>query len=153
MGINSLDRFVEAQKKDYEIALREITEGKKSSHWMWYIFPQLRGLGESNTSYIYGISGPAEARAYLAHPLLAENLLKICTALLEHKDKNAYVIFGSEDGNKLRSSMTLFAAISEEGSVFHKVLDQFFGGEPDKNTIDILLKMTDSKSIDFIEEM
>ena len=153
MNINSLSRFVEAQKKDYELALSEIKAGKKRSHWMWYIFPQLRGLGKSTTSYAYGISGPAEARAYLEHPLLSENLFNICNALLEHKDKSAYEIFGSIDYVKLRSSMTLFAAVSEKGSVFHKVLDQFFGGEPDKNTIAFLLKMTDSKSIDFIEKM
>ena len=135
MDIYSLDRFLEAQERDYEIALGEITNGRKYSHWMWYIFPQLRGLGKSDMSYNYGISGLQEAREYLAHPVLCERLTKICEALLEHKGKNAYDIFGSIDAKKLKSSMTLFAIASNEGSVFHQVLDCFFDGKMDKRTL------------------
>ena len=145
MNINSLSRFVEAQKKDYELALSEIKAGKKRSHWMWYIFPQLRGLGKSTTSYAYGISGTAEARAYLEHPLLSENLFNICNALLEHKDKSANDIFGSIDEVKLKSSMTLFSCISEEGSVFHMVLEAFFDGARDDKTMILLSDGTDNR--------
>ena len=94
MNINSLDRFIEAQERMYSVALKEIQNGEKESHWMWYIFPQLRGLGQSQMDYVYGINGIEEARQYLAHPTLSTRLLEITEALLEHKDKPAYKILG-----------------------------------------------------------
>ena len=138
MDINSLDRFLEAQERMYPLALKEIKGGKKRSHWMWYIFPQLRGLGTSSMAHAYGISGLDEAKAYLAHLLLAERLCELCAALLEHKDKSAYAIFGGIDEMKLKSSMTLFALVSEDGSVFHRVLDRFFDSEMDGATVKLI---------------
>ena len=138
MNINSLERFVAAQEHSYETALSEIKRGKKTSHWMWYIFPQIRGLGMSSMAYTYGISGLDEAREYLAHPILSKRLTEITEALLVHKDKSAYSIFGDIDEMKLRSSMTLFFLASEEGSVFERVLDTFFDGEKDYATLRLL---------------
>ena len=138
MDINSLDRFLEAQKRMYETALKEIKNGEKESHWMWYIFPQLRGLGKSQMAYVYGINGIEEARQYLAHPTLSTRLLEITEALLEHKDKPAYKIFGDIDDMKLQSCMTLFSIISENNSVFHQALNCFFDGEQDLNTLDLI---------------
>lgn len=135
MDINSLERFVEAQERIYPIALREIKNGEKYSHWMWFIFPQLRGFGRSRMSYVYGISGVDEAVAYLSHPILSSRLYEISEALLEHTDKYIEDIMGDIDAVKLRSSMTLFAAISEKGSVFHRVLDCFYGGKMDVRTL------------------
>ena len=134
MDINSLDRFLEAQVRIYEIALKEIRNGEKESHWMWYIFPQLRGLGKSRMAYAYGINGLEEAKAYLAHPVLSARLIEISEALLKHKDQDVEDILGDIDAMKLRSSMTLFALISEEGSVFHQVLNCFYDGEMDELT-------------------
>ena len=138
MDIYSLDRFLEAQESKYATALREIKNGKKRSHWMWYIFPQMRGLGSSDMSYCYGISGLQEARDYLAHPVLYDRLTEICEALLEHEGKEASDIFGYIDDMKLKSSMTLFALVSNEDSVFHQVLDCFFEGEMDENTLELV---------------
>ena len=138
MDINSLDRFLEAQERMYETALKEIKNGKKKTHWMWYIFPQLRGLGKSNMSYIYGISGIDEAKAYLAHPILSTRLIEITEALLTHKGKDIYDIMGEIDAMKLQSSMTLFALASEEYSLFHQVLDYFYNGEFDLQTIKLI---------------
>lgn len=138
MNINSLNRFLAAQEKTYEIALTEIKGGKKRTHWMWYIFPQLRGLGMSSVAHTYGISGLDEAKAYLAHPVLSERIYELCVALLEHKDKSAYDIFGEIDEMKLKSSMTLFALVSEDDSVFHQVLEAFYKGEQDKATLNLL---------------
>ena len=134
MDINSLDRFLEAQERIYEIALKEIRNGEKESHWMWYIFPQLRGLGKSRMAYAYGINGLEEAKAYLAHPVLSARLIEISEALLKHKDQDVEDILGDIDAMKLRSSMTLFALISEEGSVFHQVLNCFYDREMDELT-------------------
>ncbi len=138
MDINSLDRFVKAQEKMYPIAMKEIKEGKKRSHWMWYIFPQLRGLGRSSIAHVYGISGLEEAQAYLEHPWLSGRLYELCVALLHHKDKSAYEIFGSIDTIKLKSSMTLFALASEEYSFFDQVLECFFDGEMDELTVKLI---------------
>ena len=138
MNINSLNRFLKAQENMYETALKEIKNGEKESHWMWYIFPQLRGLGESEMSYFYGINGLEEAKAYLAHPILSARLIEISTALLEHRDKCIEDIMGYIDDMKLKSSMTLFAIASKEDSIFHQVLDSFFDGEMDKHTIKLL---------------
>ena len=134
MDINSLDRFLEAQERMYEIALKEIRNGEKESHWMWYIFPQLRGLGKSRMAYAYGINGLEEAKAYLAHPVLSTRLIEISEALLKHKNQDIENILGDIDAMKLRSSMTLFALISEENSIFHQVLGCFYNGEMDELT-------------------
>ena len=137
MDINSLERFVEAQAKTYEIALNEIKNGKKRSHWMWFIFPQLRGLGTSNMAHIYGISGLDEAKAYLEHPVLSKRLYELCNELLKHKDKTAFEIFGDIDEMKLKSSMTLFSLASEDHSIFDEVLECFFDGKKDEITVNL----------------
>lgn len=138
MDINSLDRFLEAQERMHEIALKEIKNGEKESHWMWYIFPQLRGLGRSQMAYVYGINGFEEAKAYLEHPVLSARLIEISEALLEHKGKDIEDILGDIDAMKLRSSMTLFALISEGGSIYHNVLDCFYNGKTDSYTIELI---------------
>ena len=140
MDINSLDRFLDAQQKMYEIALKEIRNGKKQSHWMWYIFPQLRGLGRSDMAYVYGIKDLNEAKSYLAHPVLSMRLYELCGVLLEHKDKSAYDVFGDIDEMKLKSSMTLFALASEDNSIFHQVLKCFYSGKMDIDTLKLLNK-------------
>ena len=126
MDINSLERFVQAQENTYETALNEIKNGKKETHWMWFIFPQLRGLGMSSISRYYGLEGIEEARSYLKHPVLSERLYNICDALLDHKDKRIRKIFGDIDAMKLKSSMTLFALANESYSIYHDVLMCFF---------------------------
>jgi uncharacterized protein (DUF1810 family) len=130
-----LDRFVRAQETDYERALSEITAGRKQTHWMWYIFPQLEGLGRSRVSAHYAISGTAEAGAYLAHPVLGPRLVECAEAVLLHKGTAASGIFGYPDDLKLRSSATLFAAVSPPGSVFHQIIDAFFQGQADETTL------------------
>ena len=137
MDINSLDRFLKAQEDMYVTALQEIKNGEKESHWMWYIFPQLRGLGRSEMSYIYGINGVEEAKAYLEHPVLSARLIEISETLLEHPDVIIEDLIGDLDVIKLQSSMTLFASISEPDSVFHKVLDCFYDGEMDLMTVNL----------------
>ena len=135
MDICSLNRFLEAQKIMYETALEEIKKGEKESHWIWYIFPQLRGLGYSPKAYTYGIDGLEEAKAYLEHPVLSARLIEITEALLTHRGKDIEDIMGDIDALKLRSSMTLFALISEDNSVFHQVLDCFYNSEMDELTL------------------
>ena len=139
MDINSLDRFVQAQTLMYSVTLREIKNGKKVSHWMWYMFPQLRGLGTSTMAYQYGISGLDEAKAYLEHPLLSGRLYELCGELLKHKDKTALEIFGDIDEMKLKSSMTLFALTSEDYTIFDEILENFFGGQMDEATIQLVI--------------
>lgn len=140
MDVNSLNRFLDAQEHMYATALKEIKNGEKESHWMWYIFPQLRGLGKSQMAYAYGINGLEEAKSYLAHPVLSARLIEISEALLEHKDQDIEDILGDIDAMKLCSSMTLFALISEDDSVFQRVLDYFYDGEIDKLTIKLTKK-------------
>ena len=118
----------------YETALEEMKNGKKESHWIWYIFPQLRGLSYSPNAYTYGINGLEEAKAYLEHPVLSARLIEISTALLSHKGESIENIMGDIDALKLRSSMTLFALISEDNSVFHQVLACFYDGNMDELT-------------------
>lgn len=134
----ALARFVEAQEGDYEQALAEIRSGAKRTHWMWYIFPQLAGLGSSSTAMQYAISGLDEARAYLSHPVLGPRLIACAEAAVGVVGKSAHEIFGSPDDMKLRSFATLFAQVSAEGSVFHRLLDRFFDGKPDQRTIELL---------------
>ena len=130
-----LDRFVQAQDRTYESALTEIRNGRKRSHWMWFIFPQFEGLGSSAQSVFFSIKSIAEAKAYLAHPLLGPRLIECAGAVLAIDGRSAIDIFGSPDDMKLRSSATLFARASPDGSVFHRVLDKYFGGRADDKTL------------------
>lgn len=131
-------KFITAQKNTYKKALNEIKGGKKRTHWMWFIFPQLRGLAVSDMAYKYGIADLDEAKAYLTHDDLGKNLTEISTELLKLEENDAEVIFGDIDAMKLRSSMTLFSLVSEENSVFHKVLQKFFEGQSDTKTLELL---------------
>ncbi len=124
----SLDRFVAAQGRAYTVALSELKQGRKESHWMWFIFPQLRGLGQSAMSHLYGIADRDEARRYLAHSLLGPRLVACAQAVLAHDDRSAEAIFGTIDAGKLRSSATLFAV--DGPAVFTTILDTFFDGRP-----------------------
>lgn len=132
---NTLERFIDAQQIDYPRALAEIRQGRKQSHWMWYIFPQLAGLGLSETARFYGLRDLAEARAYLAHPVLGPRLIEISTALLTVEGKTARQILGSPDDLKLRSSMTLFGLLKDTDPVFQAVLDKYYDGLPDNRTL------------------
>lgn len=155
MSEYNLERFVKAQKSSYSVALSEIRAGQKQSHWMWYIFPQIRGLGMSSMADYYGIQDLQEAEAYLKNPMLKHNLVEISEALLELPTDSANEVFGYPDNMKLKSSMTLFAIISGEDSVFHKVLDKFFGGAFDTKTIELagVPKCTDEDPfVDFVKE-
>lgn len=134
----SLQRFEDAHRQDYETALSEIRRGRKTSHWMWYIFPQLKGLGHSPTAQYYSIENLAEAEAFLAHPVLGAHLVEISRALLALETNNADLVFGYPDNLKLRSSMTLFAQVREANPVFGQVLDKFFEGKPDQRTLALL---------------
>jgi uncharacterized protein (DUF1810 family) len=133
-----LNRFVEAQDGEYEQALAELRRAQKESHWMWFIFPQLDGLGRSPTARFFAIKSPAEARAYLEHAVLGPRLLKCCEVLLCCKGRSATEIFGFPDDLKLRSSMTLFAAVPGSNPVYSRVLAQFFEGAPDPRTLELL---------------
>ena len=133
-----LERFVEAQAGTYQRALTELRDGSKRSHWMWFIFPQLRGLGASTMAQTYGIAGLAEARAYLAHPLLGPRLLECVQALLGHAGRSAEAILGGIDALKLRSCLTLFARAAPDVPEFAQALQAFCGGEPDMLTLRML---------------
>jgi uncharacterized protein (DUF1810 family) len=135
---HDLSRFVQAQETDYETALSEVRAGRKRSHWMWYIFPQIAGLGASEMSRRYAVQSRAEAAAYLKHPALGPRLVEICDAVLGVEGRSAHDIFGSPDDMKLRSCATLFAAVSPPGSVFERVLQKYFRGEPDGQTLRLL---------------
>ena len=134
----NLERFVQAQAHDYERALAEIRNGHKRSHWMWYIFPQIDGLGSSSMAQRYAIKSADEARAYLAHPVLGPRLLACAEAAVANAGSDATEIFGSPDDLKLRSSATLFATVSEPDSVFHRLLLKFYPGGPDMTTLRLL---------------
>ena len=134
---SDITRFVEAQDDNYERALREIKCGRKRTHWMWFIFPQLKGLGRSATSSYYGIHGLLEAEEYLSHPLLGNRLREISQALLGLETNDAHSIFGSPDNWKLRSCMTLFDKVSPN-DVFKDVLNKFFEGKVDYKTLKLL---------------
>lgn len=133
----TLERFIKAQETDYPIALAEIRNGRKRSHWMWYIFPQYKGLGFSSTSQYYAIQNKKEAEEYLAHPVLGKRLLEISEVILELESNDAGKVMGYPDDMKLRSSMTLFYLVSDN-EVFKKVLDKFFGGKIDTKTEKLL---------------
>ena len=132
---HELSRFVPAQERDYARALSEIRNGQKQSHWMWYIFPQFSGLGSSSMSQRYSIKSIAEAKAYLAHPVLGPRLLECAEAVLGVEGRSALDIFDSPDDMKLRSCATLFARVSSAGSVFDRLLEKYFQGEPDGETL------------------
>ena len=130
-----LQRFVEAQQPVYDQALTELRAGSKRSHWMWFVFPQISGLGHSSMAQRYAIRDSDEASAYLAHPLLGQWLEECAQALLQHSERPVRQILGSPDDLKLRSSMTLFAAMAPERQVFQAVLDAFFAGQADPATL------------------
>ena len=130
-----LTRFEEAHRRDFATALAEIQTGRKRTHWIWYIFPQLRGLGRSYTAQYFGIPDLDAAKAFLAHPILGQNLLSITRALLELEENNPTRILGTPDDLKLRSSMTLFEAAAPECPKFAAVLEKFYGGQQDPITL------------------
>ncbi|MDR1054810.1 MAG: DUF1810 domain-containing protein [Prevotellaceae bacterium] len=134
----NLSRFIEAQAKSYSIALEEIKRGRKRSHWMWYVFPQIKGLGYSSTSKYYSIENIEEATEYLNHPILGGRLIQICEELLKLETNNAYSIFGNPDYIKLKSSVTLFSQVGDTNPVFVSVLDKFFDGKFDDKTLNLL---------------
>lgn len=131
---NNLTRFIEAQEGVYKTALKEIKNGKKKSHWMWYIFPQIAGLGYSETSKFYAIRNLSEAADYMQHPVLGKRLVEISSELLNLATDDAAAVFGSVDSLKLKSSMTLFSLLKEANPVFQKVLDKYFDGMKDQKT-------------------
>lgn len=130
-----LQRFVEAQADTYAVALAEVRAGRKTSHWMWFIFPQLAGLGTSPMARHYAIADLDEARAYLAHAVLGPRLHEIMTAAAAVPAGSALEVFGAPDDLKLHSSATLFALLTSKQSVFQRVLDRYFDGEPDPRTV------------------
>ena len=136
--MDALERFLTAQEGNYDRALAEIRNGRKQSHWMWYIFPQIAGLGFSETAKFYSIKNLQEATAYLNHSVLSKRLVDISTAILQIDGKTATQILGSPDDLKLRSSMTLFNSVDNADPVFKAVLDKFFKGQPDTKTVSII---------------
>ncbi len=129
-----LQRFVDAQSQTYDQALAELRAGHKRTHWMWFVFPQVAGLGRSGMAQRFALSGVEEARAYLAHPILGRRLVESARALTALDTDDADAVFGPVDAMKLRSSMTLFATAAPDEPVFREVLDHFFGGEADEAT-------------------
>ena len=140
-----LERFIKAQEKKhngFEIALKEINTGKKINHWMWYIFPQFKGLGRSSTSEFYAIQSIEEAKEYLAHPILGKRLREISKALLSNNQNDAILIFGFTDSLKLKSCMTLFSFVDNSAEkTFQKILDKFFSGYIDEITMEKITTM------------
>jgi uncharacterized protein (DUF1810 family) len=135
---HNLHRFLTAQDEDYEFAIEELRRGKKESHWIWYVFPQVAGLGSSSMAQDYAIASREEAVAYLDHPILSRRLQECCEALLPHRDSKIEDIMGFPDDLKLRSSLTLFASVSATPKMFQTVLDTFYGGQTDEKTIAFL---------------
>ena len=133
-----ISRFMKAHQTDYQRALSEIKNGKKISHWMWYIFPQLKGLGRSSMSEYYGIQDLDEAKVYLADPILGKHLIEICNALLSLDTNDATEVMGRPDDRKLKSSMTLFDAATESSDIFQLVLDRYYNGKKDYRTLKML---------------
>ena len=134
-----LSRFIKAQENSYEEALSEIKSGRKKGHWMWFIFPQFKGLGFTETSNYYSIKDLDEAKRYLSHPILGERLKLITKELLGLNENNPNKVFGSPDDLKLKSSMTLFAAIdASQENIFNAALDKLFNGQTDHNTLTLI---------------
>ena len=140
-----LSRFVDAQEGVYETALRELEDGQKRSHWMWFIFPQTAGLGLSSMAQRYAITSRRESKAYLEHPVLGPRLNACCSALLQVEGRSAEEIMGYPDFLKLKSSMTLFAAVSDGASLFSDVLKKYFSDQPDLRTIELLRGSEDQR--------
>jgi uncharacterized protein (DUF1810 family) len=136
--IYDLKRFIEAQQTDYAVALDEIKHGEKQSHWMWFIFPQVLGLGYTSTSMLYGIKDLDEAAAYLSNEILGKRLVEISNVLLALETDDARQVFGGTDAMKLRSCMTLFSLAPGADEVFQLVLDKFFNGKKDDKTLQLL---------------
>ena len=136
--MSDLDCFIEAQDNMYSVALKEIKSGKKKSHWMWYIFPQIKGLGKTEISNYYAIKNSEEGISYLENPILKGRLLEISQAVLDLNTKNIEEVFGSIDSLKLKSSMTLFHQIDKEEKIFIEVLNKYFNKELDKRMIELL---------------
>lgn len=132
---SKLSRFVEAQASVYDDVVRELRSGRKTSHWMWFVFPQIAGLGSSSMARLYAIASPDEARAYLEHPVLGIRLRECCDILLGLDGLSAEAVFGYPDVMKLRSSMTLFSRAARGSNVFEDVLEKYYGGEPDPETL------------------
>lgn len=133
-----LERFVKAQEPIYGAVCKELAAGQKTSHWMWFVFPQLKALGRSETARYFGLSSREEALAYWQHPVLGQRL-KECAALVSAvSDKTAHQIFGSPDDLKFRSCMTLFAQLAPEEKLFGQCLERFYNGEPDEKTLQLL---------------
>ena len=135
MPDRGLDRFVQAQAPLYERALAELHRGDKQSHWMWFIFPQVAGLGRSETARFYALAGRSEALAYLSHAVLGKRLLECVHAVLAHPDQTPEAIFGGVDAMKFRSSMTLFEAVADDPAPFASALEQFYAGRRDELTL------------------
>lgn len=131
----NLNRFVTAQASVYDNVLRELRAGRKTSHWMWFVFPQIAGLGSSSMARLYAITSVDEARAYLEHPVLGARLRECCDILLGLEDLSAEEVFGYPDVVKLRSSMTLFSLAAPSPNIFEAVLSKYYGGEPDPETL------------------
>jgi len=138
VGPSDLERFVKAQELSYSIALEEVKGGRKRSHWMWFILPQLRGLGSSAIAHEFGISGIEEAKAYIAHPVLGPRLVNMVEAMLHHRTSPAEAILGIIDARKFHSCLTLFSLASPQASFFDEALQQFFSGERDASTLNLL---------------
>lgn len=133
-----LQRFLDAQANDYRQALSELRAGAKRSHWIWYVLPQIRGLGSSSTAQRYAIADRAEAEAYVAHEVLGARLRECVAAILQHRARTARQILGTPDDLKFRSCLTLFREVAPEEPLFQAALDAFYGGEPDARTLAIL---------------
>ncbi len=133
-----LERFLAAQEREYQTALSEIKSGRKRSHWIWYIFPQIQGLGYSSIARYYAIQDTGEAQAYIQHPVLGKRLIEISNVLLTLTVSDPTKVMGHPDDLKLRSSMTLFSVAAPEETVFKQVLDKFYDGKTDKRTLEIL---------------
>ncbi|MGI6536322.1 MAG: DUF1810 domain-containing protein [Eggerthellaceae bacterium] len=146
MAEHDLSRFLDAQERDYETALGEIRAGRKRTHWMWYIFPQIDGLGRTPTARYYAIKDLGEARAYLAHPVLGPRLLEISQALLALRESDPHRIFGSPDDLKLCSCMTLFETADAQQPVFRRVLEKYYNGRRDDKTLHILESQEDNQA-------
>lgn len=138
MNPYNLERFVERQKESYDTAYKEMSRGMKQSHWMWWIFPQIIGLGMTSISKEYSIKSIEEARAFVDHPYLGKNLKEICKVMLDIRSNDASYVMGYPDDLKLCSSMTLFIEADPEEKLFQQVLDKFFAGRKDSGTLDIL---------------
>lgn len=136
--VSNLNRFLEAQETKYKDALSEIKNGRKLTHWMWYIFPQIAGLGFTDFNVFYAIQNKEEATQYLNHPVLGKRLIEITKVVVEINGKTALEIFGKPDERKLKSSMTLFSILNDPNPIFQQVLDKYYNGMKDENTLQLI---------------